>query len=91
MYDVESWRERQSLTGGHINQDDEIVKESFTRTGAYVMGSQMFGEGELVWPGVGVAGLTQRMLGVEVHAWFVAVGWLAFRHPLTAEERQGVG
>jgi hypothetical protein len=31
--------------------------------------------------GVGVGGLTQRMLGVEVHAWFVALGWLAFRRP----------
>ena len=28
--------------------------------------------------GVGVAGLTQRVLAVEVHAWFVAMGWLAF-------------
>jgi hypothetical protein len=31
--------------------------------------------------GVGVAGLTQRILSVEVHAWFVAMGWLAFRRP----------
>ncbi|MCI0576551.1 MAG: DUF998 domain-containing protein [Chloroflexi bacterium] len=30
--------------------------------------------------GLGVAGLTQRVLVVEVHAWFVAMGWLAFRH-----------
>jgi hypothetical membrane protein len=29
--------------------------------------------------GHGVAGLTQRILLVEVHAWFVAMGWLAFR------------
>jgi hypothetical protein len=29
--------------------------------------------------GLGVAGLTQRVLVVEVHAWFVAMGWLAFR------------
>ena len=27
--------------------------------------------------GVGVAGLTQRVLSVEVHAWFVAMGWLS--------------
>ncbi len=27
----------------------------------------------------GVAGLTERILVVEVHAWFVALGWLAFR------------
>jgi dihydrofolate reductase len=50
MYDVESWRERQSLAGGQVNQDDEVVKESFARTGAYVMGSRMFGEGEVAWP-----------------------------------------
>jgi hypothetical protein len=36
--------------------------------------------------GEGVAGLTQRMLGVEVHAWFVAMGWLAFRHPMGPSE-----
>lgn len=29
--------------------------------------------------GIGVAGLTQRILVVEAHAWFVAMGWLAFR------------
>jgi len=28
---------------------------------------------------LGVAGLTQRLLSVELHAWFVALGWLAFR------------
>jgi hypothetical protein len=27
----------------------------------------------------GVAGLTERILAVEVHAWFVALGWLASR------------
>jgi hypothetical protein len=31
--------------------------------------------------GVGVAGLTQRILAIEVLAWFVAMGWLAFRRP----------
>jgi hypothetical protein len=29
--------------------------------------------------GLGVAGLTQRILVVEVHTWFVAMGWLAFK------------
>jgi hypothetical membrane protein len=29
--------------------------------------------------GLGVAGLTQRILAVEVLVWFVALGWLAFR------------
>ena len=31
--------------------------------------------------GHGVAGLTQRILALEVLAWFVAMGWLAFRRP----------
>jgi Protein of unknown function (DUF998) len=29
----------------------------------------------------GVAGLTERLLAIEVFAWFVALGWLAFRRP----------
>jgi hypothetical protein len=29
--------------------------------------------------GEGLAGLTHRMLSIEVHAWYVAMGWLAFR------------
>jgi hypothetical protein len=29
----------------------------------------------------GVAGLVQRAGVVEVHAWFVAMGWLAYRRP----------
>jgi hypothetical membrane protein len=30
---------------------------------------------------VGMAGLVQRVLAVEVHAWFVVMGWLAYRRP----------
>ena len=29
--------------------------------------------------GIGVAGLTERILVLEVYAWFIAMGWLAFR------------
>jgi len=29
--------------------------------------------------GIGVAGLTERILVIEVQAWYVAIGWLAFR------------
>lgn len=29
----------------------------------------------------GVAGLTERILVVELQAWYVALGWLAFRTP----------
>jgi hypothetical protein len=31
--------------------------------------------------GEGVAGLTQRVLFVEILGWFVAMGWLAYRQP----------
>ena len=29
----------------------------------------------------GVAGLTERILAIEILAWFVIMGWLAFRQP----------
>jgi hypothetical protein len=47
LYDVESWRERQSLEGGQSNRDDEVYKETSSRSGAYVMGRRMFDEGEV--------------------------------------------
>jgi dihydrofolate reductase len=50
IYDLEAWRERQSLRGGQTNSDDEVVKESYERVGAYVMGRRMFDEGEVNWP-----------------------------------------
>ena len=50
LYDVETWRERQSLEGGQTNQDDEVFKERSSRNGAYVMGRRMFDEGEVGWP-----------------------------------------
>jgi len=36
----------------------------------------------------GVAGLTERILVVELHAWFVVMGWLAFRR---ASQSVGLG
>jgi dihydrofolate reductase len=50
VYDLEAWRESQGLRGGKTNKDDEIVKETFARVGAYVMGRRMFDEGEVGWP-----------------------------------------
>jgi dihydrofolate reductase len=50
IYDLEAWRERQSLAGGQTNPDDEVVKETYERVGAYVMGRRMFDEGEVNWP-----------------------------------------
>jgi hypothetical protein len=37
---------------------------------------------------VGMAGLVQRMLAVEVLAWFVAMGWLAYRNSRPAAAQQ---
>jgi len=31
--------------------------------------------------GLGIAGLAERILAVEVSSWFVALGWLGFRRP----------
>lgn len=50
MDNVEGWRERQGRSGGETNTDDEVVREYFTRVGAYVMGRRMFDEGEKGWP-----------------------------------------
>ena len=50
VYDLEAWRERQSLDGGLTNQDDEVSRETYERTGAFVMGRRMFDEGEVGWP-----------------------------------------
>lgn len=35
----------------------------------------------MVMAGQGVAGLTERLLVIEILAWFVALGWLAFHRP----------
>jgi dihydrofolate reductase len=50
MYRVEAWRERQTLSGGEVNRDAELVEENYNRAGAYVMGRRMFDEGEVGWP-----------------------------------------
>ena len=50
VYDLEAWRESQGLAGGRTNQDDEVSKETYSRTGAFVMGRRMFDEGEVGWP-----------------------------------------
>ena len=43
--------------------------------------------------GVGVAGLTERLLIIEVGAWFVAMGWMAFRRggPVSSTNEEGYG
>jgi dihydrofolate reductase len=50
VYDLEAWRERQSLRGGQTNRDDQVLKEAFENVGAFIMGRRMFDEGEVGWP-----------------------------------------
>jgi dihydrofolate reductase len=46
---LKSWREQHGLSGGETNVDDEVVEESTTNVGAYVMGRRMFSGGEGPW------------------------------------------
>jgi len=50
VYELDSWLGRQGMDGGRVGQDDDLVKEIFGRTGAFVMGRRMFDEGEVAWP-----------------------------------------
>ena len=50
VYDLEAWRERQSLRGGRTNKDDEVLREAYEHVGAFIMGRRMFDEGEIGWP-----------------------------------------
>jgi dihydrofolate reductase len=50
VYDLEAWRERQSLRGGQANRDDQVLREAYENVGAFVMGRRMFDEGEAGWP-----------------------------------------
>jgi dihydrofolate reductase len=45
VYDLEAWRERQSLRGGRTNKDDEVLREAYEHVGAFIMGRRMFDEG----------------------------------------------
>lgn len=36
---------------------------------------------DMMSAGLGVAGLTERILVIEVQTWYVTMGWLAFRRP----------
>lgn len=50
LYELAAWRERMGLEGGISNRNDDLVRASFDRTGAYVIGRRMFAEGEVGWP-----------------------------------------
>jgi dihydrofolate reductase len=46
---LESWRKQHGLDDGETNADDELVRETHDRTGAFVMGRRMFSGGEGPW------------------------------------------
>lgn len=46
---LESWRKQHDLEGGEKNADDEIIRETHDRTGAFVMGRRMFSGGDSPW------------------------------------------
>src|SRR5439155_17445980 len=51
MFPQRFFRERLKLgEGGEEGRDNDIVRETFERTGASVMGKRMFDLGEQAWP-----------------------------------------
>jgi dihydrofolate reductase len=48
-YDLESFKELHGEAGGVRNQDSDVVRETFERTGATVMGRKMFSGGTGPW------------------------------------------
>ncbi len=44
-----SWREPHGMSGGETGVDDEVVKETIARAGAFVMGRRMFSSGAGSW------------------------------------------
>jgi hypothetical protein len=47
VYDTATFRERLHLRGGETGPADDIVRHTFGRIGANVMGRRMFDEGEV--------------------------------------------
>ncbi len=51
IFPTRTFRQRLGLgAGGEEGRDDDIVRETFERTGASVMGRRMFDAGERMWP-----------------------------------------
>ena len=46
---LKGWREEHGLEGGENGPDDDLVRETLERTGAFVMGRRMFSGGEGSW------------------------------------------
>jgi dihydrofolate reductase len=49
VVDAMAWRERQGMAGGEASINSEILEETFSSAGAYVMGRRMFDAGEVPW------------------------------------------
>jgi dihydrofolate reductase len=49
VVDAMSWRERAGAAGGEASINSEILEETFSSAGAYVMGRRMFDAGEVPW------------------------------------------
>jgi dihydrofolate reductase len=50
VYSLAGFLERLGMSGGVTNADDDVLRATFARAGAYVMGRRMFDEGEVGWP-----------------------------------------
>ncbi|HTT13965.1 MAG TPA: dihydrofolate reductase family protein [Burkholderiaceae bacterium] len=50
MFKTAAFREHLGMTGGETTRDDDVLRQVFERTGAYVLGRRMFAEGEVGWP-----------------------------------------
>lgn len=50
MFQTATFRKLIGMQGGGTSQDDALVKATFERIGANVMGRRMFDEGEVNWP-----------------------------------------
>jgi dihydrofolate reductase len=48
-YDLATFHERHGRDGGKTDRDDEVLKEAFDSTGAFLMGRRMFDIGEEPW------------------------------------------
>lgn len=49
VIDAEAWRQRLGFRGGEQSTNSQIIAETFTSAGAYVMGRRMADGGEIPW------------------------------------------
>ena len=49
VHNLASWRANAGLRGGEVNEDDQVLRDSTSNVGAFVMGRTMFDFGEGPW------------------------------------------